>query len=317
MAVNATPTDDETNWPSIPDGLVGDDLARALVRRGVKRAAAQVDGRCRRGGFREGAHTRPPAGPSYERRTTRVVLPPDRDVKFRGHVRGAMEMMVELGVLDSTDEVVILAMLSLSNEVGLLAWANQHKIGRRAHVSDRTVRSVLPKLRALGLVDWSHEFRNGRHYPNRYVFYLPEHWTRRRVLAAKKRVGPEPDGKVEYAEWCVAVADEVMNPTRARRPRPPASKVGAGRVTPQPASERAAQPPPVQSQPDVVDEHTQCAKHWADRASAADWLAVLGGEVESWLQSSVERRGSASQALVVEAAATRLRAGQQIPGPSP
>jgi hypothetical protein len=293
---------------------VGDDLARALVRRGVKRATAQVDGRCRRGGFREGAHTRPTEGPSYERRTTRVVLPADRDVKFRGHVRGAMEMMVELGVLDSTDEVVILAMLSLANEVGLLAWANQHKIGRRAHVSDRTIRSVLPKLRALGLVDWSHEFRNGRHYPNRYVFLLPDHWTRRRVLAAKKRVGPEPDGKVEYAEWCVAVADEVMSPTRRPRPRPPASKVGGGRVTSRTA---VGPPPPPAAESDVDDEHARRAKDWADRASAADWLAVLGGEVEPWLKSSAERRGAAARALAVEAVASRFRAGRPVPGPSP
>lgn len=293
---------------------MGDDLARALVRRGVKRATAQVDGRCRRGGFREGAHTRPTEGPSYERRTTRVVLPADRDVKFRGHVRGAMEMMVELGVLDSTDEVVILAMLSLANEVGLLAWANQHKIGRRAHVSDRTIRSVLPKLRALGLVDWSHEFRNGRHYPNRYVFLLPDHWTRRRVLAAKKRVGPEPDGKVEYAEWCVAVADEVMSPTRRPRPRPPASKVGGGRVTSRTA---VGPPPPPAAESDVDDEHARRAKDWADRASAADWLAVLGGEVEPWLKSSAERRGAAARALAVEAVASRFRAGRPVPGPSP
>jgi hypothetical protein len=302
---------------SAQSDLVGDDLARALVRLRVSRAAAQVDGRCQRGGFREGSHTRPTFGPFYERRTTRIVLPSDRDVKFRGHVRGVVEMMVELGVLRSTDEVVALAMLSLSNEFGLLAWANQNKIGRRAGVSDRTVRSVLPTLRALGLVDWSHEFRNGRHYPNRYVFFVPERWTRRRVLAAKKRVGTEPDGRVEHSEWCVAVADEVMDPTRAPRPRPPASKVGAGRVTPQPAEGRAAQPPPVPSQPDVVDEHTRRARHWADRATTADWLAVLGGQVEPWLLSSVERRGSASQALVVKAAATRLRAGHQIPGPSP
>ncbi|MGB3675131.1 MAG: hypothetical protein WA988_11875, partial [Candidatus Nanopelagicales bacterium] len=105
---------------------VGDDLARALVRRGLDRAVGQASGR-RRGGFREGAHKRPACGPSYVHRSTRIVLPADRDVKFRGHLRGAVEMMVELGVLDSTDEVVILAMLSLSNESGLLAWANQHK----------------------------------------------------------------------------------------------------------------------------------------------------------------------------------------------
>ena len=108
--------------------LVGDDLARALVRRG-----GQTAGR-RRGGFREGAHERPTCGPSYVHRTTRIPLPADRDVSFRGHVRGAVEMMVELGVLDSTDEVVILAMLTLANESGLLAWANQRKIGRRSHV---------------------------------------------------------------------------------------------------------------------------------------------------------------------------------------
>ena len=34
----------------------------------------------------------------------------------------------------------------------LLAWANQRKIGRRSRVAARTVRRVLPKLRALGLV---------------------------------------------------------------------------------------------------------------------------------------------------------------------
>ena len=91
---------------------VGDDLARAIVRRAVDRAVGQASG-MRRGGFREGSHERATCVPSYVHRTTRIPLPADRDVNFRGHVRGAVEMMVEIGVLDSTDEVVILAMLSL------------------------------------------------------------------------------------------------------------------------------------------------------------------------------------------------------------
>ena len=257
--------------PSSTPTQLGDDLARALVRRGVDRAVGQASDR-RRGGFREGAHQRPVRGPSYEHRTTRVPLPADRDVKFRGHVRGVVEMMVELGVLDSTDEVVALAMLSLANEFGLLAWANQRKIGRRSRVAARTVRRVLPKLRALGLVDWSHEFRNGRPYPNRYVFLLPERWTRSRVLAAKKRVGAEPDGRVQYAEWCVRVADEVMDPTRSPRPRPPASKQGQGRVS-RPA---ASSPRPINEEPVIADdEHDRAARVWADKASTGQWAAVL------------------------------------------
>ena len=293
--------------------LVGDDLARALVRRGADRAIGQTAGR-RRGGFREGAHERPTCGPSYVHRTTRIPLPADRDVSFRGHVRGAVEMMVELGVLDSTDEVVILAMLTLANESGLLAWANQRKIGRRSHVSARTVRKVLPKLRALGLVDWSHEFRNGRPYPNRYVFFLPEHWTRRRVLAAKKRVGAEPDGRAEYAQWCVRVADEVMDPTRGPRRRPPASKQGQGRVS-RPA---ASSPIPISEEPVVADdEHDRAARVWADKASTGEWAAVLPNEDSHWLKTSVTRRGSAARAAVVGAVAPLLRAGLAVPGPSP
>ena len=293
--------------------LVGDDLARALVRRGADRAIGQTAGR-RRGGFREGAHERPTCGPSYVHRTTRIPLPADRDVSFRGHVRGAVEMMVELGVLDSTDEVVILAMLTLANESGLLAWANQRKIGRRSHVSARTVRKVLPKLRALGLVDWSHEFRNGRPYPNRYVFFLPEHWTRRRVLAAKKRVGAEPDGRAEYAQWCVRVADEVMDPTRGPRPRPPASKQGPGRV----GRPTASSPRPISEEPVVADdEHDRAARVWADKASTGEWAAVLPNEGSHWLKTSVARRGSAARAAVVGAVAPLLRAGLAVPGPSP
>jgi hypothetical protein len=292
---------------------LGDDLARALVRRGVDRAVEQAAGR-RRGGFREGAHQRPVRGPSYEHRTTRIPLPADRDVKFRGHVRGVVEMMVELGVLDSTDEVVALAMLSLANEFGLLAWANQRKIGRRSRVAARTVRRVLPKLRALGLVDWSHEFRNGRPYPNRYVFLLPERWTRSRVLAAKKRVGAEPDGRVQYAEWCVRVADEVMDPTLGPRRRPPASKQGQGRVS-RPA---ASSPRPISEEPNVADdEHDRAARVWADKASTSEWAAVLPNTDSHWLKTSVARRGSAARAAVVGAVAPLLRAGLAVPGPSP
>jgi hypothetical protein len=292
---------------------LGDDLARALVRRGVDRAVGQASGR-RRGGFREGAHRRPVRGPSYEHRTTRIPLPADRDVKFRGHVRGVVEMMVELGVLDSTDEVVALAMLSLANEFGLLAWANQRKIGRRSRVAARTVRRVLPKLRALGLVDWSHEFRNGRPYPNRYVFFLPERWTRSRVLAAKKRVGAEPDGRVEYAEWCVRVADEVMDPTRGPRRRPPASKRRPGRVS-RPA---ASNPRPISEEPAVADdEHDLAARSWTDKASTGEWAAVLSKEDSHWLKTSTARRGSAARAAVVGAVAPLLRAGLAVPGPSP
>ena len=293
---------------------VGDDLARAIVRRAVDRAVGQVSGR-RRGGFREGSHERPTCGPSYVHRTTRIPLPADRDVNFRGHVRGAVEMMVEIGVLDSTDEVVILAMLTLANEFGLLAWANQRKIGRRSHVSARTVRKVLSKLRALGLLDWSHEFRNGRPYPNRYVFILPESWTRRRVLAAKKRVGPEPDGRVEYAEWCALVADQVMDPTRGPRPQPPASKQNPGRVS-RPAT---SSPTPEPHEPPVVadDEHDGAARKWAERASTDEWAAVLPSSDSRWLIASMERRGSAARAAVVGAIASLLRAGEAVPGPSP
>ncbi len=299
--------------PSSAPTQLGDDLARALVRRGVDRAVGHATGR-RRGGFREGAHQRPVRGPSYEHRTTRIPLPADRDVKFRGHVRGVVEMMVELGVLDSTDEVVALAMLSLANEFGLLAWANQRKIGRRSRVAARTVRRVLPKLRALGLVDWSHEFRNGRPYPNRYVFLLPERWTRSRVLAAKKRVGAEPDGRVQYAEWCVRVADEVMDPTRGPRRRPPASKQGQGRVS-RPA---ASSPRPISEEPVVADdEHDRAARVWADKASTGQWAAVLPNEDSHWLKTSVARRGSAARAAVVGAVAPLLRAGLAVPGPSP
>ncbi len=300
--------------PSNAPTQLGDDLARALVRRGVDRAVGQASGR-RRGGFREGAHQRPVRGPSYEHRTTRIPLPADRDVKFRGHVRGVVEMMVELGVLDSTDEVVALAMLSLANEFGLLAWANQRKIGRRSRVAARTVRRVLPKLRTLGLVDWSHEFRNGRPYPNRYVFFLPERWTRSRVLAAKKRVGPEPDGRVEYAEWCVRVADEVMDPTRGPRPRPPASKQKSGRVS----RPRAANPKRAGDESPVVadDEHARAARTWAENASIDEWAAVLPNEESHWLKTSVGRRGSAARAAVVRAVAPLLRAGLPVPGPSP
>ena len=299
--------------PSSASTQLGDDLARALVRRGVDRAVGQASGR-RRGGFREGAHERPVRGPSYERRTTRIPLPADRDVKFRGHVRGVVEMMVELGVLDSTDEVVALAMLSLANEFGLLAWANQRKIGRRSRVAARTVRRVLPKLRTLGLVDWSHEFRNGRPYPNRYVFFLPERWTRSRVLAAKKRVGAEPDGRLEYAEWCVRVADEVMDPTRGPRRRPPDSKQGPGRVS-RPASSSAH---PISEEPVVPDdEHDRAARAWADGASSGEWAAVLPNDGSHWLKTSVARRGSAARAAVVGAVAPLLRAGLAVPGPSP
>ncbi len=235
-------------------------------------------------------------------------------MKFRGHVRGVVEMMVELGVLDSTDEIVALAMLSLANEFGLLAWANQRKIGRRSRVAARTVRRVLPKLRALGLVDWSHEFRNGRPYPNRYVFLLPERWTRSRVLAAKKRVGAEPDGRVQYAEWCVRVADEVMDPTRGPRRRPPASKQGQGRVG-RPA---ASSPRPISEEPAVADdEHDRAARVWADKASTGQWAAVLPNEDSHWLKTSVARRGSAARAAVVGAVAPLLRAGLAVPGPSP
>ena len=294
--------------------LLGNDLARSLVRRGVDRAVGQVSGR-RRGGFREGAHERPTCGPSYVHRSTRIELPADRDVNFRGHVRGAVEMMLELGVLDSTDEVVILAMLTLANEFGLLAWANQRKIGRRSHVSARTVRKVQSKLRALGVVDWSHEFRNGRPYPNRYVFLLPECWTRRRVLAAKKRVGPEPAGQVEYAEWCVRVADEVMDPTRDPRPRPPASKLSPGRASrpettnPHPASNDSSDITP--------DEHDLAAKAWAENASTDEWAAMLPKDDARWLEASVARRGGAARAVVVSGIASLLRAGAAVPGPSP
>ena len=298
--------------PSSAPTQLGDDLARALVRRGVDRAVGHASGR-RRGGFREGAHQRPVCGPSYEHRTTRIPLPADRDVKFRGHVRGVVEMMVELGVLDSTDEVVALAMLSLANEFGLLAWANQRKIGRRSRVAARTVRRVLPKLRALGLIDWSHEFRNGRPYPNRYVFLLPERWTRSRVLAAKKRVGAEPDGRVQYAEWCVRVADEVMDPTRGPRRRPPASKQGQGRVS----RPTASSPRPTSEEPAVADdEHDRAARVWADKASTDDWAAMLPNEDSHWLRTSVARRGSAARAAV-GAVAPLLRAGLAVPGPSP
>jgi hypothetical protein len=292
----------------------GDDLARALVRVRLDRAVGRATGR-QRGGFREGSHERPACGPSYVHRTTRIPLPADRDVNFRGHVRGAVEMMVEVGVLDSTDEVVALAMLTLANEFGLLAWANQRKIGRRSHVSARTVRKVQSKLRALGVVDWSHEFRNGRPYPNRYVFFLPGHWTRRQVLAAKKRVGPEPDGRVEYAQWCADVADQVLEPKRGPRPRPPASKQNPGRITP-PSTAKPS--PPNDETSDVEeDEHDQAAQQWADSASIGEWAAMLPARHSRWLGASVERRGGAARAAVVGAVAALLRAGVAVAGPSP
>ncbi len=299
-----------------PSGLVGDDLARALVARKVDRTIAYVDGRCRRGGFREGLHSRPLCGPSYERRTKWVELPSGRGVDFRGHVRGAVEMMFELGVIGSTDEVVALAMLSLANEFGLLSWANQRKIGRRAHVSARTVRTVQRKLRALGLVDWSHEFRNGRPYPNRYVFSLPAKWTRTKVLAAKKRVGDEPVGRRALAEWCAQVVNEVMNPTRSPRPRPPASKLGPGRaVTSLPAGSTDRSRVGQASASD--DDAARRSRGWAEVASESDWSAVLDVSQRQFLKASVGRRGSAARAAVVEAVAARLRAGLSVPGPSP
>ena len=296
--------------------LTGDDLARALVARNVDRTSAHAAGRCRRGGFREGLHKRPLRGPTYERRTKRVELPPGRGVDFRGHVRGAVEMMFEIGGIDSTDKVVASAMLSMSKEFCVLAWANQHKIGRRAHLSARTVRTVLVKLRGLGLVDWSHEFRNGRPYPNRYVFFCPPEWTRRSVLAAKKRVGEEPDDRRAYAEWRRQVAREVMNPTKAPRSRPPASKLGPGRTvgSSSASSSDASQVSP-REEPD--DKATRQARAWADVASPSEWSEVLDKRQRQTLKRSLGTQGAAARAEVVKVVAARFRAGLPVPGPSP
>lgn len=285
--------------------FVGDGLAEALAARLVQRCAVDRQ----RGGFREGKHRRPLCGPTYEHRTERVPLPPGRDVAFRGHVRGAVEMMRELGVLDSTEEVVALAMLTLSNEVGLLAWANQEKIANKAHVSARTVRKVIVRLRQLQLVDWSHEFRNGRPYPNRYVFFLPAHWKRVSVLAAKKRVGAEPDGRLEYAMWCRRVVSEVISPTKGPRPKPPASKQGPGRTT---GSGSGVDVDPTD------DKHTTAGKAWAEKASGAAWASILEARgAPALVLKSALRRGPSARSAVVAAVAAMVRAGHPLPGPSP
>jgi hypothetical protein len=287
-------------------GLVGNGLAEALAKRLVQRAAVNR----RRGGFREGKHRKPTCGPTYEHRTERVSLPPGRDVAFRGHVRGAVEMMHEVGVLDSTDTVVALAMLTLSNEAGLLAWANQKRIANKAHVSPRTVRKVIVRLRQLHLIDWSHEFRNGRPYPNRYVFFLPDHWTRRRVLAAKKRVGPEPEGRLDHAMWCRRVVSEVISPTKSPRPLPPASKQGPGRTT-GPASRTDASV-------EDGDEHTTAAQAWAEKATGATWASVLEARgAPALVLKSALRRGPSARSAVVTAVAAMVRSGHRPPGPAP
>lgn len=273
------------------------------------------------GGFRAGKHTRDVVPPTYERRMGRVK-PPARPTKgLLGRWRANVDVLVGLRVLSAVDSAVAAALAEKAPANGVGPdLVSQTVLGREAGgLSAEVARRSLKRLRAVGVLDWSHQIVDGSPAPCAYVLLPRVEYSRKRRARAGAAIGPAPNGRAEYAAWSQRVLEWMLNPPPSEpgdqspnAEEPPAGGRWTGPCPDDRESvyDKYAPPPPA--------DESVAAMEWVNTATVDELLAVAtdAGLAPAMLER-VERRtpgGLSAVAVIVE---ERIVEGRWQAGPAP